>query len=445
MSKRIWPVLTASVLACCAWVGPVGDAAEVVEVIDVAPVWSGHPVGFCLLTHPPHQFAAYYAADRTMTVAQRRLDSMEWTFTRLPEKIEWDSHNYITMTVDDNEEIHLSGNMHVDPLVYFRTAQPLDAATFQRIEHMVGSEEDRTTYPSFFRGPNDKLLFTYRDGKSGSGNQVYNVYDAEQREWRRLLDTPLIDGQGQRNAYLNGPMAGPDGFWHLAWVWRMTPDCATNHYPCYARSRDLKCWEKSDGTPLKLPMTFETAEVVDPVPQGGGIINGNVRLGFDLEQRPIVSYHKYDADGNTQIYNARWEEGAWVAHKASDWDYRWEFSGGGTIEFEVRVGAVRVESGALVQSVSSGKYGSQKWRLDPETLRFAERLEEPGEERRPSLGKVESEFPGMQVRTAGDIGSSGEAGVSYVLRWETLGRNRDRPRPEPWPEPVMMRLYKLKR
>ena len=43
---------------------------------------------------------------------------------------------------------------------------------------------------------------------------------------------------------------------------------------------------------------------------------------------------------------------------------------------------------------------------------------------------------------ANDLGSSGQAGVEYVLRWETLGVNRDRA----WkktPEPSMLRVYKL--
>jgi len=30
------------------------------KVIDVAPVWSGHPVGFALLTHGDMQFVAFY-------------------------------------------------------------------------------------------------------------------------------------------------------------------------------------------------------------------------------------------------------------------------------------------------------------------------------------------------------------------------------------------------
>ena len=72
---------------------------EVVS-IDVEPVWTGHPVGFSLLTRPPHQFAAYYDANRRMSVAQRRLDEKTWTITELPQHVGWDSHNGVRKQAD---------------------------------------------------------------------------------------------------------------------------------------------------------------------------------------------------------------------------------------------------------------------------------------------------------------------------------------------------------
>ncbi len=422
-----------------------GAAAEpeVTQVLDVSPVWAGHPVSFCLLTHPPYQFAAYYDAERKMTVASRELDEETWTYQELPERVGWDSHNSITMTVDDNEDLHLSGNLHVHPLKYFRTSKPLDVTSFERIPAMVGDLEDRTTYPSFFRGPANELIFTYRDGKSGSGNQVYNVYDHETHMWNRLLDKPLTDGEGLRNAYLHGPVKGQAGYWHLCWVWRESPDCATNNHPSYARSKDLKHWENSRGEALTLPITRAMGDVVDLVPVGGGIINGNCRLGFDLDKRPVVTYHKYDETGITQLYNARSEAGAWKVYLASEWDYRWDFSGGGSIPFEISVGPVQAEGGTLVQSWKHPKQGKQKWRLDAATLGPIERLELPRPTTPRVLGKLESGFPGMHVKTQGDSGTSGEPGVRYYLRWEALGPNRDRPREKPWPEPSMLRVYRV--
>lgn len=419
-------------------------AEQVVTALDIAPVWAGHPVGFALLTHGRRQYVAFYDDQRRMTIADRNLDSNEWRFVRLPITTKWDSHNYITMTADDDGYLHLSGDMHVVPLVYFRTTRPGDSATFARIPSMVGTNEQRCTYPRFLRGANDALLFTYRDGSSGNGDQIYNVYDHKTRTWKRLMDKPLTDGQGERNAYFSDPVRGPDGYFHLVWVWRESPDCATNHDPMYARSKDLVHWETSGGKPLPLPITLQSGEVVDPVPVGGGIINGNVRLGFDTKKRPIVSYHKHDANGKTQIYNARMQDGKWKAHQVSDWDYRWEFQGGGSIIFEIRVGGVRTEAdGRLSQTYSHAKYGSGTWVLDEATLKPIGKLPQR-DAYPPALAKVQSDFPSMKVNWAGDSGKSGEAGVRYVLRWETLPQNRDRPREGPLPAPTMLRLYKLR-
>ncbi|MBN1343628.1 MAG: BNR repeat-containing protein, partial [Phycisphaerae bacterium] len=305
------------------------------RVIDVAPAWSAIQVGIVLLNHGDRQFIAFYDGDRRMTVAARTLDSDRWDFVRLPQEIGWDAHNYVTMTIDDDEHIHISGNMHCIPLVYFRSTRPLDIHSIERVPVMVGKDETKCTYPRFLRGPNNELLFTYRTGRSGDGDQIYNVYDHRGRTWRRLLDQPLTSGQGKMNAYLHGPVRGPDGFYHLAWVWRDRGGCESNHDLCYARSKDLIHWEKSSGTPLELPITLATAEVVDPIPPEGGIINGNHRIGFDRKIRPVISYHKFDEKGNTQAYHARLENGKWKIYRTTDWDYRWEFSGGGCIQYEV--------------------------------------------------------------------------------------------------------------
>lgn len=425
-------------LVCLTAVATVCRAQEIKRAIDVAPVWSGHPVGFHSLVASNRQLVAFYDADRQMTVAMRHLAATNWTFVRLPEKVGWDSHNYVTMALDKSGHLQLSGNMHGNPLVYFRSEQPLEITSLKRITGMTGQDEQRTTYPKFFEDARGELIFTYRTGGSGNGNQIYNVYDVLTREWKRLLDQPLLDGKGQKSAYLNGPLRGPDGYFHLTWIWRETPDCATSHSICYARSRDLVHWETSGGTPLTLPMTFESGEVVDPVPMHGGAINGNVTLGFDAQQRPIISYHKFDPNGFTQVYNARLEHGEWKLHQATDWTFRWEFSGGGSIEFEVRVGGVTVNpDGRLVQQLSNQHHGSGTWFLDDNTLRIVKRaVVEP--QYPSSLGKPLSTFPGMKVNLRPVTGDS-----RLWLRWETLGPNRDRPRTGPLPAASRLLVYEI--
>jgi hypothetical protein len=484
---------------------PPGESGPAVEMtIEVDRVWAGHPVGFCLLTHGRRQYVAYYDEQRRMSVAARDLSTDRWERVRLPSRVGWDSHNSIVMAVDDAGNLHLAGNMHGVPLIYFRTRRPGDIGSFERVEQMVGRDEQRVTYPKFLRGPEDEgcpatpptpplkggesemappggrtvappgepvgaqpseagekvvgppgentalpggrgeLIFTYRDGGSGQGNQIYNVYDPPGKQWRRLMDTPLIDGEGQMNAYLDEPRRDASGVYHLCWVWRDTPDSATNHDVCYARSRDLVHWERSDGTPLRLPITYETSEIVAPVPAGGGLINGNARMGFDTAGRPVVSYHRYDEQGHTQVYNARLEAGRWRSRKVSDWDYRWEFSGGGSIPFEILVGAVGVdEQGRLTQAFSHPQAGSGRWVLDAHTLTPTAKL--PREQRLPgSMSRPESRWPGMQVRWAEDSGESGEPGVRYVLRWETLPPNRDRPREGALPPASVLRVLRIR-
>jgi putative BNR repeat neuraminidase len=439
-------------LALCGMIGakadtndsvPVLRRAVAVDSLDIAPVWAGHPVQFALLTHAPYQFVAFYDDQRRLTVAQRKLDERKWIFTKLPDTTGWDSHNYLALAADDDGYLHLSGDMHVVPLKYFRTTKPWDASTFERVEKMVGTNEQRVTYPSFFRGLNGELIFTYRDGGSGNGNQIFDAYDLKTKAWRRLLDTPLTDGEGKRNAYFDGPVKGPDGWFHLAWVWRESPDASSNHHLSYARSKDLVHWETGDGKPLTLPITLETSDIVDAVPQNGGIINNNTRIGFDNLGRVTISYHKYDAAGNTQPWTARLENGKWKLYQITDWPYRWDFGGNGTLVFEINLGPVYLENdGRLTQTFHHAKFGDGTWLIDPQTLRATGQVQY--QETPPDLDRVKGVFPGLQVRWINDCGESGEPGLNYKLRWETLDANRDRPREGPLPPPSMLQLVAVK-
>jgi hypothetical protein len=426
---------------------PLSSQAEprIRRAVDVAPVWSGHPVRFALLTRGPRQFVAFFDADRHLTVAARTLDSDQWEFQRLPSQLGWDSHNYVALAADKDGHLHLSGNMHCVPLIYFRSAQPEDVRSFERVPEMVGRNEQRCTYPRFLTGAQSELIFTYRDGSSGNGDQFFNVYDPASRTWRRLLDEPLFTGEGLRNAYFHGPVRDSAGIFHLCWVWRDTPDCATNHDLCYARSRDLVHWETSSGTALRLPISLASAEIVDPVPAGGGLINGNTVVGFDGQGRVVLSYHKFDPAGKTQLYNARREDAGWKIYQTSDWDYRWEFGGGGTIVFDIGFGPVSAAAdGSLTQNYHHAKHGSGRWQLDAATLRAVGPA--PREPALPGAAFArQADWPELRGQTAQDSGPSDNAELQYLLRWETLPSNRDRPRSGPLPPPSMLRVYEVER
>jgi len=450
--------LAASATAILAAAPVPGD--EVVGSVDVAPVWAGHPVGFALLTQPERQYVAFYAADRHLTVASRPRGGDAWQFFRLPSQqpvasrygaaeasavVGWDSHNSIVMAVDSAGHFHLAGNMHCNRLTYWRTRETGAIDTFEPVAAMVGRDEEQCTYPVFMKLGDGRLVFQYRSGRSGDGSTFLNVYDVETRSWRRLVDSPVFDGDRKRNAYPLPPVAGPDGAFHMSWVWREAPDAAANHDLSYARSLDLAHWLTASGRPITLPITLATAGViVDRIPVGGGLLNGSGRVGFDSRKRPLLAYFKYDASGRSQAFVARRTGTVWKVVQLSQWDHRFELEGGGTLpHYDIRLGAVEPgKEGELRLEFGHVKEGSGVWVLDEQSL--AVLRTEPAKPHYPrSLWKVESSFPEMKVRYADDAGTSGEPGRRFILRWETLGANRDKPRPEPWPEPSMLRVIEV--
>lgn len=412
------------------------------KILEIEPVWAGHSVGFSLVTHGDKQFAAYFDANRQLSVAERSLASSDWKITKLDSKLEWDSHNYLTLAIDREGYLHLSGNMHVVPLVYFRSERPLDVTSLKPIHQMTGTRETKTTYPRFYRGLNNELIFSYRDGSSGEGDTLFNVYDEKTRTWSRLYESPLFNGKGKMSAYFQGPEKGPDGFYHMTWVWRDSIMAETNHDLSYMRSRDLQHWENVDGKPVQLPVSPDNKEVVvDPIPVRGGILNGSGKIGFDLNGKVVITYYKFDPQGKTQLYFAKSAENGWDITQASQWDYRWEIKGGGSLMPEVQHGALYPRNGRLIISIRHIKEGNGEWYVNPESMVLEERVtnSEPEFALPDALRKPLSPFPKMKVQMAQDTGVSDD-GYTYRLRWETLGPNRDQPRPEPWPQPTMLRV-----
>jgi BNR repeat-containing family member len=159
----------------------------------VSKVWGGMSVAFDYLVYKNYHIIAYYADDRHLTVAMKKIGEERWQIKSLDSIYDgWDSHNSITLMVDENQDIHVSGNQHVNPLNYFRS-QGLDLASLER-RPMTGLQETRVTYPKFFRSTKGELLFSYRDGKSGDGNTIINVYDSFGKVWGNLNSQMIFKG-----------------------------------------------------------------------------------------------------------------------------------------------------------------------------------------------------------------------------------------------------------
>lgn len=428
-----------------------GLRQSIEQFIKIDSVWAGHPVGFCLFTHEKRQYIAYYNANRNIVAGQRDLNDEKFELYVMPPTsrenvggtstvLGWDSHNSLTIGIDKDGFIHLSGNMHVNPITYFKSTKPSDITTLKQEMTLVGTHEKRATYPHFMLTKEQELLFHYRDGGSGNGNEIYNSYSCETKKWSRMLDIPLIDGQELMNAYQSQPTVKEDGWYHVYWVWRDTPDCATNHDLSYMKSPDLKTWFNAFGEKIALPATLEKKIlIVDPIPVKGGIINLAAKLSLDENNKPVFTYHKYDEVGNLQLYIAHTKDEKWIYKQVTHWDYRWEFSGNGSINVACRINAFeRKVDGKYEISYWHVKYGYGTLLLNKkfENIKTVLRSD-------PFISSLELEgdFPGLKVQTTGDLG---KASTQYLLKWETLDRNRDKARPKPWPQPSTLYLLKLK-
>lgn len=413
------------------------EYTRVKKSISIADVWSGHPVSFDVLTTNDAQFVAYYNTGRVMCVARRSLQGEVWETTRLPSKVGWDSHNSIVLAVDGDGFLHVSGNMHVNPLVYFRSSKPNNIETFEQ-HSMVGRDEERVTYPVFFKNDIGELYFQYREGSSGDGITYINKYDVESKMWTRILDHGLFDGEGETNAYPSQPIKGPDGYFHYLWVWRLNPIANTNHNLSYMRTADFKNFENISGEKIEIPVLYRERRVIaDPVGPWNGLMNSSKLLSFDSENNVLIGYHKFDEKGISQLFLARFEKDRWIQRQVSDWpDFTWQINKKGTLKNSIGLHAIKADGhGNIYIAYSHEKYGSGLLCVDESALILKEDI--PNKRLLEISGLPNDLNPNMQYNTQPD--NTG----NFVLRWQTLPVNFDRPRSPPYPAPTALILYEL--
>ena len=421
----------------------------IVEEIPVDSVWAANGVGFDLQTAGNMQFVAYYDKNRMMSVASRELGSDQWTKKTLPNRLMWDSHNSVRVGIDEMGYIHVSGNMHVHPLAYFRSTRPYDVLSMEEVNQMVGKDEDSVTYPSFFHDKQGSLFFSYRDGTCGNGNILVNRFKPGEGEWERFLSQSLfygIEEKDDRAAYHHW-VKDSEGDFHFAWIWRWTPDVETSHQICYATTPDLKNWTNAAGEKIALPFRPDDERViVDGTPSKGGMNNSRYRLFLTKDDEPLSGYVKYDEKGLTQLYLARFGGGEWVSRKISDWDFRWEFIDGGafmTIGGSFRFAGIS-EDGLLATDWATEKGESGRYSIDLETLEHSDRTAEIIPRYPEDMDSNMTDIPGMSVRMAYDKGGDRQDGSRYVLKWETLHGGFAQHAPGEIPEGPLSPLVLLK-
>jgi hypothetical protein len=311
-------------------------SAANVSLVPVGEGWAQSSVNAVVfrrnsvITHDNVQYTAYYDAAGHVVLAKRTLGSSEWEVhqTRYTGSVR-DAHNAISIAVDGQGLLHVAWDHHGQPLRYARGTRP-GALELSEPRHMTGRLESAVTYPEFYHLPNGDLLFLYRDGSSGKGNVLLNRYDASRGEWH-AVQHPLIDGQGERSAYVNQLAIDARGGWHISWTWRETPDVATNHDVLYAYSPDQgRGWQTSAGEAYSLPISARNAEVACHVPQGSELINQTSMTVDDFGRPMIATYWRPEGTDVPQFHLVWFDGQQWRTSQIGTRSQAFRLSGGGT-------------------------------------------------------------------------------------------------------------------
>lgn len=311
-----------------------------VKVLEIGDGWAGNTVNTVVfrknsvVSDSNNQYASYYDHDGYLILAKRNLKSKKWVIQKTAYKGNIrDAHNIISIMVDGDGYLHVAWDHHNDRLRY---AKSMYAGSLELTEElpMVSKDEQRVTYPEFYKMPDGNILFFYRDGGSGAGNLVINSYDLETRKWTRIQDH-LVHGEGQRNAYWQAYI-DDYGTIHLSWVWRENPDVASNHDMAYARSRDGGVtWEKTTGEKYILPITATNAEYACKIPMQSELIN-QTSMAADEAGNPFIASYWRDQDTEVPQYKLIYYlEDRWHTRSLDFRTQPFSLSGGGTKEIPI--------------------------------------------------------------------------------------------------------------
>jgi len=374
------------IIAFCCLIQTIGFGQTAnTRTVNVGLGWANNSVNTVafrrnsLVTFGDTQYISYYDNERYVVLGKRKSGSDKWELKRTRYQGNTaDAHNTISIIVDGAGFLHVSWDHHNNPLRYCQSVQPGSLELTEKMP-MTGKFENAVSYPQFYKMADGNLLFFYRDGGSGNGNLIINRYDVASKSWTQLHSN-LINGEGKRNAYWQA-CTDSKGTIHVSWVWRESPDVASNHDICYARSKDGgKSWEKSNGEKYAIPITAASAEYAIKIPQKSELIN-QTSMSADDNGNPYIATYWREANSTIPQYHLVYNTG--VDWKSKTLDFRttpFSLSGVGSKRIPIARPEVMVkrsgkkasvlmlfrdeERGSKVSAVTIGKINKGKWKVE---------------------------------------------------------------------------------
>ena len=249
-----------------------------------------------------------------------------------------DNHHVETsLGIDADGYLHLVGNMHNDPMQYYRTLQPMDISEWESLGNNPegGIDSYSVTYPSFFNAPDGTLFIAFRDRMNdsyGNGMLFGSVgrYDLETRSWT-MLGNPVTELNSPKvgQALIWGNYGGafgyqgykircafsPSGRLHVSWNISKDPAnpdislaSGQHTHVMYAYSDDKgDTWFQADGTMVTPPLG---AQNVEPVfDSETDRLYNNTAIAFTSDDRGIVGQYDHYTE---QMLWFIWDGNQWV-------------------------------------------------------------------------------------------------------------------------------------
>ncbi|MBB6236446.1 hypothetical protein HDC90_001058 [Pedobacter sp. AK013] len=338
----MYQLLNKSIFLICTFIGiTLMSVAQETQLSTIASNgWANNSVNTVifrknsLISFKGSQYAAYYDEEQNVVLAKRKIGSSHWTLVTTAYKGDaTDAHKSISIMIDGDGFLHIVWGQHNNNLNYAKSVSA-GSLTLGNKTVMLSAKENKVSYPEFYKLTNGDLLFFYRDGGSGNGNLMINRYSLKTKKWTRVQDG-MINGEGERNAYWQVAVDGA-GTIHLSWVWRESPDVASNHDLCYAKSTDRGLtWLKSTNEKYSLPITAANAEYALKIPQKSELIN-QTSMFADANGNVFIAGYWRDMNETVPQYHLVFKtDNHW---KVSNLNFRktaFSLSGGGTKQIPI--------------------------------------------------------------------------------------------------------------
>lgn len=310
------------------------QSEQVVEKIMVDPDVNASPQasigGFNhpIQTYHYHQYVVFVDHDGEIKFAKRQIGDNSWNIYPTG----------ITQVINENHRAPHFGFGKNGYIIFFYNTYGGDGPPHWRIstapedpsswssEHttLSGSDDVRVSYPVMIRffDENETLLLLYEESHSSGQTSRYHLdkWNPDTKAWE-ALHHPLINPPQESEGwpyFTATKQVDRQNRLHLFFLWRWTATGGNddNRNICYMMTDDYgQTWKKSDGTTCNLPVTYESAEIVDEVLTRNGLFIPDA--SFDEKDNPIALYTKNDANGIQQYFVAYLKDGNWIKEQIS--------------------------------------------------------------------------------------------------------------------------------